>query len=88
MLSASLDTLLKLSKTIYPQKLFANNCATLYLVKSDLVIVFYTTSVHWTSHFLKGTRNTRSCLTGHPVAKAKGLLEISNTNSITDFGLD
>ena len=29
MLSSSLDTLLKLSKTTYPQKLFANDCVTL-----------------------------------------------------------
>ena len=30
MLSSSLDTLLNLSKTTYPQKLFANDCVTLY----------------------------------------------------------
>ena len=30
MLSSSLDTLIKLSKTTYPQKLFANDCVTLY----------------------------------------------------------
>ena len=33
MLSSSLDTLLKLSKTTYPQKLFANDCVTLYVNK-------------------------------------------------------
>ena len=26
-----------------------------------------TTRVHWTSHYLRGTRKTRPCLTGHPV---------------------
>ena len=30
MLSSSLDTLLKVSKTTYPQKLFAHDCVTLY----------------------------------------------------------
>ena len=29
--------------------------------------VGYFTRVHWTSHFLQCTRNTRPCLTGHPV---------------------
>ena len=32
MLSSSLDTLLKVSKTTSPQKLFAFDCVTLYLV--------------------------------------------------------
>ena len=32
MLSSSLDTLSKLSKTTYPQKLFSNDCVTLYSV--------------------------------------------------------
>ena len=31
MLSSSLDTLLKVSKTTYPQKLFAFDCVTLYM---------------------------------------------------------
>ena len=40
MLSSSLDTLLKLSKTTYPQKLFANDCVTLYVLESpDLLPV-------------------------------------------------
>ena len=34
---------------------------------SDLSSVPYCTRVHWTSHFLRGTRKTRPCLTGHPV---------------------
>ena len=25
------------------------------------------TTIQWTSHFLQSTRNTRPCLTGHPV---------------------
>ena len=41
-----------------------------YLVKSDLLSVRYCTSLHWTSHLLQGTRNTRPCITGHPVDKA------------------
>ena len=32
MLSSSLDTLLKVSKTTYPQKLFTYDCVTLYLI--------------------------------------------------------
>ena len=32
MLSSSLDTFLKLSKTTYPQKLFAYDCVTLYII--------------------------------------------------------
>ena len=35
MLSPSLDTLLKVSKTKYPQKLFAFDCVTLYIVMSE-----------------------------------------------------
>ena len=38
-----------------------------YLVKSDLSIVRYCTHIHWTSHFLQGTRKTEPCLTGHSV---------------------
>ena len=38
-----------------------------YHVKTDLSSVHVYNSVHWTSHFLQGTRKTRSCLTGHPV---------------------
>ena len=30
-----------------------------YLVKSDLSSVRYCTRIHWTSHFLQRTRNTR-----------------------------
>ena len=33
-----------------------------YLVKHDLPSVCYCTSVHWTGHFLQGTRKTRPCL--------------------------
>ena len=39
-----------------------------YLLNSDLSIVHYL-RVHWTSHFIQGTRNTRPCLTGHPVGE-------------------
>ena len=35
MLSSFLDTLLKLSKTTYPQKLFENDCVTLYYYIGD-----------------------------------------------------
>ena len=38
-----------------------------YLVKSDVYFLRYCTHVHWTSHFLQGTINTRPCLTGYPV---------------------
>ena len=34
-----------------------------YLVKSDFSSVHMYNSVHWTSHFLKGTRKTQPCLT-------------------------
>ena len=40
-----------------------------YLVKSDLSSVRYSPRIHWTSHVLQGTRNTRPCLTGHPVCR-------------------
>ena len=39
-----------------------------YLVKSDWSSVRYCTGEHWTSHFLQGPRNTRQCITGHPVS--------------------
>ena len=29
------------------------------------------TCVHWTSHCLQGTRNTRPCLTGSPVGEGR-----------------
>ena len=45
-----------------------NMAVFLYLVKSDFSSVRYYTHVHWKSHFLQGTRKTRTCLTGHPVA--------------------
>ena len=31
--------------------------------------VRYSLCLHWTSHFLQGTRNTRPCISGHPVWK-------------------
>ena len=37
------------------------------LVKSDLSSLYVYSSVHWTIHFLQGSRNTRPCITGHPV---------------------
>ena len=37
-----------------------------YLAESN-ASVRYGTYVHWTNHVLQGTRNTRPCLTGHPV---------------------
>ena len=40
-----------------------------YLVKINLISVRFCKRVHWISHFLQGTRITRSCLTGHPVAE-------------------
>ena len=40
MLSSSLDTLLKVSKTTSPKKLFAYNCVTLYVYFSILQIVY------------------------------------------------
>ena len=38
-----------------------------YFVKSDMTGVRYCTRVHWTSHYIQGTRNTRPCITRHPV---------------------
>ena len=32
-----------------------------------LVYTLLYSSVHWTSHVFSGTRNTRTCITGHPV---------------------
>ena len=36
-------------------------------VQGDLSSIYVYSSLHWTSHFLQGTRKTRPCLTGHPV---------------------
>ena len=36
-----------------------------YLVKTDLTILY--SSIHRTCHVLQGIRNTRPCITGHPV---------------------
>ena len=38
-----------------------------YSVKSDVSCVRYCICVHWTSHFLQGTINTKPCLNDHPV---------------------
>ena len=40
-----------------------------HLGKSDLSSVRVYLSVHWTSHFLQGTRQTRQCLSGQVVVK-------------------
>ena len=40
-----------------------------YRLKCDLSSVRYFTRAHWTRHFTQGTRNTPSCITGHPVDK-------------------
>ena len=41
----------------------------LYLIRTDSSSLRYCKHVHWTSHFLLGTRNTLPCLTGHLVTK-------------------
>ena len=38
-----------------------------YLVKSDMSSVRVYCSIHWTSHFLQGTRKTLPCLSGRVV---------------------
>ena len=40
-----------------------------YFVKSDLSSLRFCTRVNWKSPFSQGTRNTRPCLSGHPVLK-------------------
>ena len=40
--------------------------------KKRLVQCRYCTSIHWTSHFTQGTRNTGACITGHPVSYMQG----------------
>ena len=39
----------------------------LYLFKGDLSSVHIHSSVHWSGHFLYGTRTTRPCLSGRVV---------------------
>ena len=38
-----------------------------YLGKSAFSSVHVYSGVHWTNHIIQGTRNTRPCITGHPV---------------------
>ena len=38
-----------------------------YLGKSYLLSAHMNSGVHWTSHFIEGTRKILPCLTGHPV---------------------
>ena len=38
-----------------------------YRVNIDASVRILSSNVYWTSHFLQGTRNTRPCITGHPV---------------------
>ena len=45
-----------------------------FLVPCKKLLVYctllaYCTRIHRTSHFLQGTRNTRPCITGHPVVQ-------------------
>ena len=47
MLSSSLDTLLKLSKTSSPQKLFAKDCVTLYECCTIICSKIYLFCKHW-----------------------------------------
>ena len=42
------------------------------LFKVQLQPDHYGTPVHLTSHFTQGNRETRSCLTGHPVREKHG----------------
>ena len=40
------------------------------MIRLELIITLLysaTVTVHWASHVLQGTRNTRPCITGHPV---------------------
>ena len=46
MLSSSLDTLLKLSKTTSPQKLFAYDCVTLYIVLAAYTLMYTALDVY------------------------------------------
>ena len=58
-------TNLSLSGTTRPNK---HDRVYLALVKSDLSSVRYCKSVHRISPFLRGTKNTRLCITGPPVS--------------------
>ena len=62
----------RVTSTIYINKLQGGqlNMAVCfwYLGKSELSSVRVYSSVHWTNQFLQGTRKTRPCRTGHPVA--------------------
>ena len=59
------------------------------LVKSDLFSVRYCTPVHWTRHFIQGTRNTCSFIIGRPVRTGScienqtGLIKISSSHRIS-----
>ena len=57
----------------------------LYLVKNDFRMLLYY-SVHWTSHFLKGIRNTRPCITGRPVLGTELGILVDDWKSIESIG--
>ena len=62
MLSSSLDTLLKVSKTKYPKKLFAYDCVTLYIMNlskiAHKILQISSISVYY---FIYGGYRTPAC---------------------------
>ena len=53
-------------KPVHPGQIYMAVCFC-YLLKICLFMVRYCKNVRWTNHFFQGTRNTRPCITGHPV---------------------
>ena len=58
---------LSLSLPLYRVTSYTCTVCFWYLIKRDLSSVRVCYSVHWTSHILQGTRNTRPCLSGRVV---------------------
>ena len=56
----------------------------LHLVKCDARVRYCSCSVHWAIHFLQSTRNTRPCLTDHPVLYKYGVsnFRVINTQDL------
>ena len=57
------------SQSIYKTRPDQYGRVFLYLVKSDVQCTLLYSSVHSTSHVFQCNRNTRPCITGHPVCR-------------------
>ena len=57
----------------------------MYRVKNAASVRYWSVAYNWTSYVSQVTRNTRQCLTGHPVVYARSFSPTRNIMTITQF---